>query len=168
MRQKRQISWFSPSFHAPQRKALSLTILICLPISKWHATFAFPVRHCQLIFQLEDEDLSLFHLPPFRMNHCPESILRIKEEAQLSIEARLPGCTGVSIAFMPACHPGLQGQRAYSHRGKDRTQPLHLTDTLPHRGPPSLGPASLVLVSPATAALSIGLLGKDSIQFFFF
>ena len=103
-----------------------------------------------------------------RMNHCPESILRIKEEAQLSIEAKLPGCTGVSIAFMPACHPGLQGQRAYSHRGKDRTQPLHLTDTLPHRGPPSLGPASLVLVSPATAALSIGLLGKDSIQFFFF
>ena len=86
---------------------------------------------------------------------------------QLSIEAKLPGCTGVSIVFTPAWHPGLQGQKAWPHRGKERAQPLSLTDSLPHLGPHSLGPANLALVSPATATLSTGLLGKDNILYFF-
>ena len=52
--------------------------------------------------------------------------------------------------------------------GKERAQPLSLTDYLPHLGPHSLGPANLALVSPATAVLSTGLLGKDNILCFFF
>ena len=71
-----------------------------------HGDLLEEVRHTSVVLPF------LSHPPPFRMNHCPESILRIKEEAQLSIEAKLPGCTGVSIAFTPACHPGLQGERS--------------------------------------------------------
>ena len=64
------------------------------------------VGHSSVILPL------LFHLSPSRMMHSPVSILRIKEEAQLSIEAKLPGCIDESVVFSPACHPGLQGQRA--------------------------------------------------------
>ena len=76
---------------------------------------ALTVAHGELLEELRQSSVILpllFHPPPFRMNHCPVSILLINEEAQLSIEAKLPGCTGVSVVFSPACHPGLQGQRA--------------------------------------------------------
>ena len=60
----------------------------------------------------------LSHPPPSRMNLCPVSILRIKEEAHLSTEAELPGSTDVSIIFTLTCHPALQGERVCPCGGK--------------------------------------------------
>ena len=72
----------------------------------------------------------------------------------------------MSVILTATCHPSLQGERVCSHHGKERAQPLGLTDSLPHLGPPPLGPchldpANLALVSRATAGLSTGQLGKD-------
>ena len=72
----------------------------------------------------------------------------------------------MSVVLIATWHPGLQGERVCSHHGKERAQPLGLTDSLPHLGPPPLGPrhlgpANLALVSHAIAALSTGQLGKD-------
>ena len=72
----------------------------------------------------------------------------------------------MSVILTATCHPGLQGERVCPHHGKERAQPLGLTDSLLHLGPPPLGPrhlgpANLALFSHATAALSTGLLGKD-------
>ena len=72
----------------------------------------------------------------------------------------------MSVILTATCHPSLQGERVCSHHGKERAQPLGLTDSLPHLGLPPLGPcqlgaANLALVSHAIAALSTGHLGKD-------
>ena len=74
-------------------------------------------------------------------------------------------CVRCLLASMPSWPAGSEG---LTPPGKERAQPLSLTDSLPHLGTPPLGPANLALVSPETAALSTGLLGRDNILFFFF
>ena len=125
-----------------------------------HGDLLQEVGHSSVILPL------FFHPSASRLTHSPVSILQIKVEAHLSIRAKLPGSTDVSVILTATCHPGLQGERVCSHHGKERAQPLGLTDSLPHLGPPPLGPcqlgaANLALVSHAIAALSTGHLGKD-------
>ena len=101
-----------------------------------HGDLLEEVGHSSVILPL------LFNLSPSRMIYCPVSILWIKADAHFSIEAELPGSIDVSILFTMACHPALQGQRVWPHRGKERAQALDLTNSLPHRGPPPLGPGN--------------------------
>ena len=126
-----------------------------------HGDLLEEVSHSSVILPL------LFHLSPSRMNNCPVSILRIKEEAHLSAEAELPGSTDVSIIFTPTCHPTLQGERVCPPPWQ-RAQPLDLTDSLPHLGPPPLSRANLALFSPTRPVPSTGLLGKDQYPPFYF
>ena len=77
----------------------------------------------------------LLHPSASRVIHSPVAILRIKVEAHLSIQAKLPGSTDVSVILTATCHPGLQGEGVCSHHGKERAQPLGLTNSLPHLGP---------------------------------
>ena len=119
-----------------------------------HGDLLEEVAHSSVLLPL------LSHPPPSRMNLCPVSILRIKEEAHLSTEAELPGSTDVSIIFTPTCHPALQGERVCLLRWQS-AQPLGLTDSLPYLGPPPLSPANLALFPPPRPAPSTGLLGKE-------
>ena len=77
-----------------------------------HGDLLEEVGHSSVLLPL------LSHPPPSRMNLCPVSILRIKEEAHLSTEAELPGSTDVSIIFTLTCHPALQGERVCPCGGK--------------------------------------------------
>ena len=127
-----------------------------------HGDLLEEVGHSSVLLTL------LLNPPPSRMIYCPVPILWIKAEAHFSTEAKLPGSTDVSILFTPARHPALQGQRVWPHQRKERAQALDLTNSLPHCGPPPLGPGNLALFSPLRPAPSTGLLGKDQYPIEFF
>ena len=126
-----------------------------------HGDLLEEVAHSSVLLPL------LSHPSPSRMNHCPVSILQIKEEAHLSTEAKLPGSTDVSILFTSTCHPALQGERVCPPPWQ-RAQPLGLTASFSHLGPPPLSPANLALFSLLRPAPSTGLLGKDQYPPFYF
>ena len=113
----------------------------------------------------------LFHPSASREKHCPGSILGIKAEECLSLEAELPGCSCAPIGSPLTQHPALQRERVCPPPPSwDRGQPLVWTNPLPppHSIVRPLGPFASIPLSPSRPTLPAGLLRNDQHPFSFF